>query len=143
VKKLSRVLVRTYDAKISGAGINITQLALLRCIARRRSEPLVRIAEEMEMDRTSLYRAIAPMIRDGWLVAEEGTGARFRTVKVTAKGRKLLANANERWNGLQQKLIGRFGKTAYRSLVSELYRLANCTADLDDEVEPRTAITHR
>ncbi len=130
MKKLSRVLGKTYDAKISAAGINITQLAVLRCIARRGGEPLVRIAEEMEMDRTSLYRAIAPMVRDGWLTVEEGTDARFRSAKVTAKGRRLLVGADKRWAVVQKQLIGRFGKSAYRSLMSELHRLADCTADL-------------
>jgi DNA-binding MarR family transcriptional regulator len=126
VKKLSRVLCRVYDANISAAGINITQLAVLRCIARSSEEPLARIAEEMEMDRTSLYRAITPMIREGWLVSEGGSNARFRTAKVTKKGRQLLTTANRRWDKVQKKIIGRFGQPAYDSLLSELYRLADC-----------------
>src|SRR6201996_933253 len=96
VKKLSRVLGRHYDSSISPAGVNITQLAVLRCIARRSGEPLVRVAEEMEMDRTSLYRAITPMIRDGWLASGDTGNARFRTAEVTAKGQKLLVDANKR-----------------------------------------------
>jgi DNA-binding MarR family transcriptional regulator len=129
VKKLSRLLDRVYDAKISTAGINITQLAVLRCIARRSGEPLVRVAEEMEMDRTSLYRAIAPMMRDGWLTSEEGTDARFRTARLTKKGRHVLSDANKRWTGLQQDVISKFGQREYESLLSELHRLADCATD--------------
>jgi DNA-binding MarR family transcriptional regulator len=121
-------LGRHYDSNISPAGMNITQLAVLRCIARRSDEPLVRVAEEMEMDRTSLYRAIAPMVRDGWLVSEDATHARFRTAEVTAKGRKLLAGANKRWQGVQQDVIGRFGQKEYAKLLDELNRLAECVS---------------
>jgi DNA-binding MarR family transcriptional regulator len=129
VKKLSRVLGRRYDSNISPAGINITQLAVLRCVARRIGEPLIRVAEEMEMDRTSLYRAIAPMIRDGWLVSGDATHVRFRTAKVTPKGRQLLTNANKRWEGVQRDVIGKFGQAKYQALLDELNRLADCAVE--------------
>jgi DNA-binding MarR family transcriptional regulator len=131
VKKLSRVLGRYYDSKISPAGINITQLAVLRVIARRAGEPLIRIAEELEMDRTSLYRAIAPMVRDGWLASEEGTHARFRTARLTSQGRKVLLDAKKRWDRVQQKVVGTFGQKEYAALVSELNRLADCAGDAE------------
>jgi DNA-binding MarR family transcriptional regulator len=129
VKKLSRVLGRYYDSDISPAGVNITQLAVLRCIARRSGEPLVRVAEEMEMDRTSLYRAIAPMIREGWLIFADSSNARFRNAKVTPKGRKLLTGANKRWEGVQRKVIGKFGQENYEVLLAELNRLADCAVE--------------
>ena len=129
VKKLSRVLGRYYDSDISPAGVNITQLAVLRCIARRSGEPLVRVAEEMEMDRTSLYRAIAPMIREGWLIFADSSNARFRNAKVTPKGRKLMTDANKRWEGVQRKVIGKFGQENYEVLLAELNRLADCAVE--------------
>ena len=85
MKKLSRILGRAYDAALAGAGVNITQLAVMRCISRRDGEPLVRVAEEMEMDRTSLYRAVNPMVRNGWIVLARGADARSRTAKITKK----------------------------------------------------------
>ncbi|WP_425358317.1 MarR family winged helix-turn-helix transcriptional regulator [Terriglobus saanensis] len=129
VKKVSRVLGRHYDSTISPAGVNITQLAVLRCIARRVGEPLVRVAEEMEMDRTSLYRAIAPMIRDGWLTSEDASTSRFRTAEITAKGRKLLTVANKRWERVQRNIIGKFGQREYGKLLAELDRLAECAVE--------------
>ena len=128
VKKLSRVLGRFYDAEISAAGMNVTQLAVLRVIARRSGEPLIRIAEELEMDRTSLYRAIAPMIRDGWLSSTEGTDARFRTAHITNTGRKILKDANRRWKKVQAHVTSCFGRKKYAALVSELNRLADCAS---------------
>jgi DNA-binding MarR family transcriptional regulator len=126
VKKLSRVLGRTYDAALSGTGINITQLAVLRCISRHDGEPLVRVAEEMELDRTSLYRAIDPMVRDGWLALAPGADARSRTAKVTKKGAQLLARAGGNWEDVQGQIIEQFGRPAYTALIAELHRLADC-----------------
>jgi DNA-binding MarR family transcriptional regulator len=131
VKKLSRVLGRVYDREISPAGINVTQLAVLRRIARLQGESLARIAEDLEMDRTSLYRALAPMIRDGWIASAEGADDRSRTARLTKKGDRVLAAANQRWNGVQGRVIGRFGQRAYGSLLAELQRLADCAAEGD------------
>lgn len=126
VKKLARVLGRAYDDALAGTGINITQFAVMRCIVRRIGEPLSRVAEELEMDRTSLYRAIAPMIRDGWIEVMPGTDARSRAAKLTRKGSGLLAKAAVRWDSIQGGLIGCFGKDAWKVLAGELSRLADC-----------------
>jgi DNA-binding MarR family transcriptional regulator len=126
VKKLSRVLGRVYDAGISSTGVNITQFAVLRCIARRSGEPLARIADELEMDRTSLYRAIAPMIRDGWIASNAASDARYRSAKLTKKGEMLLSSANRQWSKVQKRILGKFGGQAYERLLAEIYRMADC-----------------
>ena len=131
VKKVSRVLGRVYDADISPTGVNITQLAVLRCIARRGGEPLARIAYELEMDRTSLYRAITPMIRDGWLASDAASNTRFRSAKLTKKGQKFLASANRQQSKVQKRILGKFGRKAYESLLAELSRLTDCAESAD------------
>lgn len=126
VKKLSRVLSRIYDAQFSASGINNTQFAVLRSVARQAGKPLARIAQQLEMERTSFYRAIAPMIRDGWLATATSANGRFRTARVTKKGRRVLIDATKRWTRVQRYVIGRFGQRAYGSLLTELHRLADC-----------------
>jgi DNA-binding MarR family transcriptional regulator len=130
VKKLSRILGRTYDESMTHSGMNITQFAVVRCIARRAGEPLSRVAEELEMDRTSLYRAIAPMVRDGWIEITAGTDARSRSARVTRAGAQVLAKAIARWNKVQSSLIESFGKEAWTALVGEIYRLADSAASI-------------
>jgi DNA-binding MarR family transcriptional regulator len=111
---------------LEGSGIHITQLAVMRCIIRRDGEPLSRVVEELEMDRTSLYRGIAPMTRDGSIEATVGTDARSRLAKVTRKGSQVLAKAGSARDSIQGRLIETFGKDAWKSLVGELNRLADC-----------------
>ena len=46
----------------------------------------MRVAVELEMDRSSLYRALDPMVRDEWVKIRAGTNARSRTAVITGKG---------------------------------------------------------
>jgi DNA-binding MarR family transcriptional regulator len=126
VKKISRVLGRIYDARLAPSGINVTQFAVMRCISRHNGEPLARVAEELEMDRTSLYRAIAPMLRDGWITLAAGSDARSRSAMVTRKGVRVIAKASGEWDQIQNHLIGTFGRAEWRTLVAELQRLGEC-----------------
>ena len=130
VKKLSRILGRTYDSALASSGINVTQFAVMRCISRHGGEPLARVADELEMDRTSLYRAIAPLERDGWVKLAEGKDARSRSAEITRKGAQSLAKAAVELNQLQRNLINAFGKSEWSALASELRRLRQCAAEV-------------
>jgi len=130
VKKLSRILGRTYDSALASSGINVTQFAVMRCISRHGGEPLARVADELEMDRTSLYRAIAPMERDGWIELATGINARSRSARVTRKGAQALARAAVEWDRLQHNLIKTFGKAEWGRMAAELHRLGECAAKL-------------
>ncbi len=87
------------------------------------------------MDRTSLYRAIAPMVRNGWLNMVDGIGARSRTAIITRKGAQVLAKAGKSWDRIQDRLIGRFGKTKWIALVAELNKLAECAEAVSETQE--------
>jgi DNA-binding MarR family transcriptional regulator len=126
VKKLSRVLGRVYDSALAASGINVTQFAVMRSIARHNGEPLAHIAAELKMDRTSLYRAIAPMVREGWVGLADGADARSRSARVTRKGSRMLEKAAGNWEQVQDDLIGAFGHAEWSALNAELYRLSEC-----------------
>ena len=110
--------------------MTVTQLAVMRCISRHDGEPLAHVAHELELDRTSLYRAINPMVRDGWLALADGADARSRSAKITKKGAQVLAKAGKGWNEVQDRLIEDFGAGKYQALVSELHRFAECAETL-------------
>ena len=127
VKKLSRILVKLYDAPLVDAGINITQLAVLRCIGRRPGDSLSDVAAELEMDRTTFYRAIAPMERGGWITVREGNNARSKTAILTPKGKRILSKAAEGWTKTQKRVLATFGEERWLRLVNELKELADTT----------------
>jgi len=132
IKKLSRVLGRVYDAALAGSPMNVTQLAVLRCITRRQGEPLMHVADELEMDRSSLYRALDPMVREQWVEIAPGIDDRSRTAVITRRGHQLLKKAGEQWEKVQSRVVGRFGRGEWAAFVANVERLRAC-AEADDE----------
>jgi len=106
--------------------MNVTQLAVLRCIARRKSEPLMHVAGELEMDRSSLYRALDPMVRERWIEIAPGIDERSRTAVITHKGRQLLKKAGAQWENVQSRVVGRFGRREWAAFVANLEKLRAC-----------------
>jgi DNA-binding MarR family transcriptional regulator len=130
VRKAARVLARTFDSALADSGLNITQLAVMRAVLRHPAEPLSRVAEDLAMDRTSLYRALAALAKQHWVVLSEGTDSRSRTAALTSKGQAVLAKAEPGWASTQRAIIDRFGATQWQSLVVELRRLADCASEV-------------
>lgn len=126
VRKAARVLARTFDSGLAASGLNITQLAVLRAVRRHPHEPLSRVAEDLAMDRTSLYRALAAMEKQRWVSMRDGSDGRTRTAVVTRSGQSVLARADPGWASTQRALIERFGAAKWQHLVAELHRLADC-----------------
>jgi DNA-binding MarR family transcriptional regulator len=126
VRQAARVLARTFDAALVDAGLNITQLAVMRAVLRHPHEPLTRVAEDLAMDRTSLYRALAALEKQRWVAVRNGPDGRTRTAAVTAAGEAVLARAEPGWATTQRAVVERFGAEQWQALVAELRRLADC-----------------
>jgi DNA-binding MarR family transcriptional regulator len=126
IRRASRILARAFDACLEPVRLNITQLAVLRAIERHPGEPLTRVAEDLRLDRTSLYRAVNPMQRDGWVRITAGADARSRTAEFTTKGRRVLDSADPAWGSMQTEIVERFGREKWAALVAELERLGAC-----------------
>lgn len=130
VRKTARVLARLFDAALADSGLNITQLAVMRAVLRHPHEPLSRVAEDLAMDRTSLYRALASLAKQHWITLSDGADSRSRTAAVTRQGQAALARAEPGWHSTQHAVIERFGAAQWQSLAAELQRLADCAGDV-------------
>jgi DNA-binding MarR family transcriptional regulator len=126
VRRTARILARTYDAALLKSGMNITQLAVLRAVLRHVDRPLSRLADELAMDRSSLYRALATCEKRGWLRLAAGASGRTRRAALTAKGRRLLRFADPPWATIQHAVLERFGQVQWRAFAAELERLGDC-----------------
>lgn len=129
VKRVSRCLGRTYDQALAPAGLNVTQFAVMRAVERCAGEPMVRVAEDLSMDRTSLYRALTPLRREGLLEANDGPDKRSRFAVITHSGEEALNRAAPIWEALQVAIVERFGVAAWKDLAEELGRLQACVPE--------------
>jgi len=105
LRQAARTLTQRYDAAFSGTGIRSTQFSLLVALAQAPSVPLTRLAKAVVMDRTTLTRNLAPLVRRG-LVAESGAkDKRVRSYALTGRGKQLLARALPDWKDAQARIL--------------------------------------
>ena len=118
IRKASRALSRIYDEALAPAGLTVAQLGVLRAINRgaKDGEPLSRLAETLVMDRTSLYRALGPMARSGWLLINEAPKGHAKVVQLSKAGIRAIAGAAEYWERAQSRVIGEFGADRWATL---------------------------
>jgi DNA-binding MarR family transcriptional regulator len=118
IRKASRALSRIYDEALAPAGLTVAQLGVLRAIGRgaKDGEPLSRLAETLVMDRTSLYRALGPMARSGWLRIKDAPKGRTKVVQLSKAGIRATARAGEYWETAQTRVIGEFGVDRWATL---------------------------
>ena len=67
IRKAARAVTRFYDEALGRAGLTATQFAVMRAVERAGTVTMSRVADALVMDRTSLYRTVAPLMREGLL----------------------------------------------------------------------------
>jgi DNA-binding MarR family transcriptional regulator len=121
LRKASRAVARLYEGHLAEAGLSATQFAILRALERSGTSNLRPLADELVMERTSLYRAVAPLERGGLVLIEaDASDARARRASLTAAGHERLAVALPHWQAAQLTFIERFGVDAYGGFIDEL-----------------------
>ena len=131
LRSAARAVSRGYDAALGGGGITINQFAILRRIARAGELPLSRLAERLVMDRTSLYRALEPMTRAGWIRLDPAPRGRARIARLTPQGVAIMNAGAPAWEEEQTALITAFGSERWRALHAELRDLIATVAQVD------------
>lgn len=109
LKKALRAISRLYDDALADTGLTIAQFALLRNVARIAPAQLTRLAEIMVLDRTSLYRTLAPLEKAEWVTVEGVGHGRAKQAALTDGGRAKMLAATPAWDAAQALVAERFG----------------------------------
>lgn len=105
LRKTERLITRHYDSYLAASGVTAVQLPMLAMI-RTAPEPTFRLlTEQLELDRSTLSRNLALLQRLGFIVIGPSAGPKPGTIKLTAKGRKVLGAAYEQWTRAHRDLI--------------------------------------
>jgi len=105
LRQAARALTQRYDAAFSVVGIRSTQFSVLVALAQAPSVPLSRLAEALVMDRTTLTRNLAPLLRRGLVEESAAADKRVRSYALTARGKQLLTRALPDWKGAQARIL--------------------------------------
>lgn len=105
LRRLSRRITAVYNRALAPSGMRVTQYSLLNSVRRGGPVAMSRLAEAMDMDRTTLTRNLRPLLAAGWLrMQDDPDDARVRRVALTAKGESHLAEARVYWRRAQDEV---------------------------------------
>jgi DNA-binding MarR family transcriptional regulator len=124
LRKASRAVTRVYDERLASHGMTTTQFALLRHLARDGELSLSRLADLLVMDRTSLYRTLVPIERQGWIAIVPGRG-RAKQAGLTSAGKAAMEAADADWQACQTDIVSAIGQPQWEALVHQLQALVD------------------
>ncbi len=100
-QRAARMLSRRFDVALRPVGITSGQFSLLNALNRPEPPSLGPVAQLLVMDRTTLTAALKPLERDGLIAIEpDPKDRRSRLLRLTEKGREVLASAVPIWRDL-------------------------------------------
>jgi DNA-binding MarR family transcriptional regulator len=109
-----------YDLALAPCGISIGQFGLLATLAEMEGESISKLAETLQMERTTLTRNLSPLQMLGYVVIEGGPDKRSRALTLTDAGKKALRAATPKWRAAQRSLERRLGVRKVSALHTSL-----------------------
>ena len=105
LRRAARAVSRRFDAGLRPVGLNSGQFSMLTAVAGMQPVGMQALAEHLAMDRTTVTAGLKPLQRSGLVEIEvSASDLRGRDVKLTARGRALLAKAIPLWEQLQAEV---------------------------------------
>jgi DNA-binding MarR family transcriptional regulator len=121
LRKAARALGRIYDEAMAPTGLRGTQFNLLVALALAGEAPVMKVADELGLDRTTLTRNLGPLERDGLVESVlDDADRRVRRVRLTERGHEALAAALPRWERTQRRVVSALGSKRWRELMDGL-----------------------
>lgn len=100
-QRAARTLSRLFDEALRPVGLTSGQFSLLNALNRPAPPPIAPVAQLLAMDRTTLTAALKPLERNGLVaIAKDPDDRRNRLLRLTDKGREILASAIPIWRDL-------------------------------------------
>jgi DNA-binding MarR family transcriptional regulator len=128
VRRAERVISQVFDTALRPTGIKGTQFSLLVTIRAMQPATLSRIADRINMDRTTLTRNLDVLVASGLVATARGEDLRERVVTITDEGEAALSAALPIWKDTQERLTSKAGKQSMASLIEGLKKIASVAA---------------
>jgi DNA-binding MarR family transcriptional regulator len=124
VRHAAQTLTELYDQVLAPSGLKITQYMLLQSILSGGTEKsITQLAQEVEMDRSTIGRNLRVLSRDGFVTLGAGSDRREHVVRVTEEGRQAVVCALPLWQKAQSMMVKALGQEQLETLRALLSRL--------------------
>ena len=115
-RKANRALFRFYEETMEPSGLTVTQFSILRSLSRNSPRPLSELAEELVMERTSLYRTLKPLENQRSISISQSGKGRVKLANLTAKGMQNMELATPYWEQAQNKVVALIGDERWQEM---------------------------
>ena len=129
LRKAARAVTQLYDGILQPSGLRSTQFVLLVAIQVEGSVRLPDLACTLHVDRSTLTRNLQPLVRTGLVKTGTPRNARASTVRLTAKGRRLLTRTLPLWEEAQSRFEAKVGIRRWKEIAGELTRVVDAAHD--------------
>lgn len=127
LRAASRRVSQIYDEEMLATGLRTTQYSVLNNIDKRGRCSLSQLAEDMTMDRSTLGHNLRPLEREGYVtLGVDPDDRRTRSLSLTTKGQKKLAECRPAWRRAHERFEQMFGAekaAALREILTEIAEL--------------------
>jgi DNA-binding MarR family transcriptional regulator len=120
IRRTDRVVTQFYDEILAPSGLSVPQFGLLAILAQVAPITIHRLAEHMDIDRTTLTRNLKLLIKQHLVGSEEGEDRRMRRVLLTQEGEHALRRAWPLWQEAQARIECGLGRDRFDALLTEL-----------------------
>ena len=105
IRKASRLVTQIYDKKLQPLDLKITQFSILSFIATSGEKNLIKLANELHMDRTTLTRGLAILKKKKYVKDMGSKDSRKRIVSLTKDGLDVLDKAIPLWMETEDEIF--------------------------------------
>lgn len=123
LRRASNAITEYYDVALQEVGLTTSQYSLLKNLGRLEMASTSELAEQVNLDRSTLVRNLKPLLERGLIVDLAKENARNHQFQVSETGMALLEEANPRWQKAQDGIKAYLGKENVEMLMEMLYRL--------------------
>jgi DNA-binding MarR family transcriptional regulator len=120
LRRAARAISRIHDQTIASSGLRGTQFNVLVALSLFGEVPLLRLADRLGLERTTLTRNLRPLERDGLVTSSPGPDLRVRMLRLTEDGRRALERAMPLWEQAQRRVVRGLGEGRWRELLDGL-----------------------
>jgi DNA-binding MarR family transcriptional regulator len=120
VRKAARAITKLYEEVLRPSGLRATQFTLLMATRVMGPVTVVKLAQVLVTDRTTLTRNLQILEKRGLITIKPGEDRREREVNLTAEGMEVLAKAVPFWEEAQERVQKGLGEERLHNLLGDL-----------------------
>ncbi len=117
-------MIRAYDDALRPSGLRSTQFSMLGVVKAFSPLCSAKLGELMVIDKTTLPRSLALLVREGLVEVRKGDDRREKLLSLTEAGEFRFRRAYPLWKAAQNRVKKRLGRARIESLIRDMSEAA-------------------